>query len=342
MRLALTLAIFALASPAVAQEAGKPVTPTSIVAAASAEEWIEIPQDDLLIMELAPTADGSERTVIIQLMPPPFSQPWVENIKTLARARWWDGKSIYRSVDNWVVQWGGGDPDLGFPEPDVPEGVVAPVVDYTTPAELLDEPVLISEFERDNTLHQSDELLDENGRLWRSYFDVVRVDNFAQMTLHYRGWPIASTLSNDPTDPTAVSWPIHCYGSIGVARDLAPDTGTGSELYAVIGHAPRQLDRNIAVVGRVIAGMAHLSTLPRGTGDYGVYESRDEDTPIASVRLASEHPEGAQYRYEYLDTASESFAKYVHSRANRQDDFYAVPAGGVDICNVQVPVRLIE
>ena len=43
--------------------------------------------------------------------------------------------------------------------------------------------------------------------------------------------------------------------------------------------------------------------------------------------------------YEYLDTSSESFARYVNVRANRDDPFYTVPAGGVDICSVQVPVR---
>ena len=28
---------------------------------------------------------------------------------------------------------------------------------------------------------------------------------------------------------------MHCYGSIGVARDMPPDTGTGAELYVAIG-----------------------------------------------------------------------------------------------------------
>jgi peptidylprolyl isomerase len=40
-----------------------------------------------------------------------------------------------------------------------------------------------------------------------------------------------------------------------------------------------------------------------------------------------------------MDTASAAFAQYLHIRANRHDDFYIRPAGGVDLCNVQVPVR---
>ena len=154
-------------------------------------------------------------------------------------------------------------------------------------------------------------------------------DAFAHGTYFVHGWPLATNLGT--------VWPIHCYAHVGVARNLAPDTGTGAELYAVIGHAPRALDRNIAVIGRVIEGIEHLSTLPRGTGDAGVYATRAEDTPIVSARLASDLPDAPEF--EYLSTDSDSFARYVASRANRQDAFYTVPAGGVDICNVQVPIR---
>ena len=105
-----------------------------------------------------------------------------------------------------------------------------------------------------------------------------------------------------------VTWPVHCYGSVGVARDLSPDTGTGAELYAVIGHAPRQLDRNIAVVGRVIEGIEHLSTLPRGKGEAGVYDDPKLRVPIVSVRLGNELPAAEQPRFEYLATDSPSFA----------------------------------
>ena len=43
--------------------------------------------------------------------------------------------------------------------------------------------------------------------------------------------------------------------------------------------------------------------------------------------------------YEVMDTGSATFASYLKLRANRHDDFYIRPAGGVDLCNVQVPVR---
>jgi peptidylprolyl isomerase len=107
----------------------------------------------------------------------------------------------------------------------------------------------------------------------------------------------------------------------------------------VIGHAPRQLDRNIALVGRVIDGIDRLSSLPRGTGDLGFYKDKGQDVPIASIRLASDIPAAERPSYEYMDTASPAFATYLRIRANRHDAFYIRPAGGVDLCNVQVPVR---
>jgi peptidylprolyl isomerase len=112
----------------------------------------------------------------------------------------------------------------------------------------------------------------------------------------------------------------------------------------VIGHAPRHLDRNIALVGRVIGGMEHLSSLPRGKGALGFYsaEERDRRTPILSVRIASELPEEERPLYEYLSTESGTFAAYAEARANRRDPFFIVPAGGADICNIPVPVRAFE
>ena len=61
--------------------------------------------------------------------------------------------------------------------------------------------------------------------------------------------------------------------------------------------------------------------------------------PIAGIRLASDIPAAERPSYEYMDTGSATFSRYLRLRANRHDDFYIRPAGGVDLCNVQVPVR---
>lgn len=161
---------------------------------------------------------------------------------------------------------------------------------------------------------------------------LAKPDSYAARTGHSAdGWPLAS-------DGKA-AWLTHCYGMVGVARDLAPSTGSGAELYTVIGHAPRHLDRNIAVVGRVIEGMQWLSSLPRGTGALGVYENAGERTPILSVRLASQLPEDERPHFQYRATDNERFAAWVRTRENREPPFFTVPMGGADICNAQAPIR---
>ena len=138
----------------------------------------------------------------------------------------------------------------------------------------------------------------------------------------------------------AHAWLTHCYGMVGVGRDVNPDVGTGAELYAVIGQAPRQLDRNIALVGRVVLGMERLSALPRGTADLGFYATPAERTAIRQARIASDLPPAEQPRLQVLDAASRSVAAWLHVKANRQDNFYLKPAGALDVCNAMPPVRV--
>lgn len=136
------------------------------------------------------------------------------------------------------------------------------------------------------------------------------------------------------------AWITHCYGIVGVGRNMTPDTGTGAELYAVIGHAPRALDRNVAVVGRVVDGFERMTALPRGTADLGFYADPKQRTPIGWVRLASDLPVTEQPRVTYLRPDSASFAHWLQVRANRRDSFFLRPAGAVDLCNALPPVKV--
>jgi peptidylprolyl isomerase len=139
-----------------------------------------------------------------------------------------------------------------------------------------------------------------------------------------------------------LAWLTHCYGAVGVGRDTDPNTGNGSELYAVIGNAPRHLDRNVTVVGRVRAGIELLASLPRGSAELGFYATPAERTTIKSVRLASEMPAAARVRLEVLRTDTPTFAALVDSRRNRHDDWFVRPAGYIELCNVPLPVRTIN
>ncbi|WP_310531771.1 peptidylprolyl isomerase [Novosphingobium sp.] len=300
---ALTLALIAAAPIGAQDKPAAPLAPSEIVAAAPKTDWTAIAPSDLLVMDIAPDAKGRPRRVVIQLMPPPFSQGWIGNIRKLAAARFWDGTSVNRVQDNYVVQWG-----------DATEKKALPAGLATVP--------------------ESEYLVSDPRRFpFRVEVDNESVhDSYADYAMPIMGWPVA--FFEDGV------WPVHCYGMVGVGRNLSPDTGTGAELYTVIGHAPRHLDRNIAVVGRVIEGIEHLSSLPRGTEALGFYRTAKERTKIRSVRLGNEVT--GLPGYEFLSTESGSFAAYADARANRRDAFFIRPAGGADVCNIPVPVRRVS
>ena len=129
--------------------------------------------------------------------------------------------------------------------------------------------------------------------------------------------------------------------TVGAGRGMEADSSNGTELYVVIGQSPRQLDRNITTVGRVISGMERLSVLARGTGPLGFYEKAGQRTPIRAIRLAATVPEAEREPIEVFRTDTPAWEALVESRRNRRDDWYRHPAGHIDLCNVPVPVRAI-
>lgn len=160
-------------------------------------------------------------------------------------------------------------------------------------------------------------------------------DTYAPQTGFSDGFPVAR-------DPSAGRvWLTHCYGMVGVGRDVAADSGSGSELYAVIGQSPRNLDRNVTLVGRVIEGIEVFSTLPRGTGALGFYEKPEQPVPIISVRLASDLPMAERPKFEALRTDSATFRALLHERRARPDPWYKHSPGHIGVCNMPLPVRAV-
>jgi len=301
------------ATAATAQEAAKPAAPSpgEIVDAAPVGDWVEIAAHDLMVMDLAPDAAGKPRRVVIQLIGAPFSQGWVDNIRNLVAKRYYDGLAVIRVQDNYVTQWGDPAEEEGPDVRPLPEGLkVMPESDYVV---------------RGGDVAN-----------WQKFKDLTYPKgSISSYSAFSDGWPIVASGTPD----SLAKWPTHCYGMVGVARDMSPNTGDGSSLYTVIGHAPRHLDRNIALAGRVIGGMEHLSALPRGSGPLGFYTEDETRPEIVSVRIADELPESERPRFAYLSTDSDAFARYADARANRRDPFFIVPAGGADICNIPVPVK---
>jgi peptidylprolyl isomerase len=267
------------------------------------------------LLEASPAADwrplAPEDTLQLELpsgqvvieLAPDFAPGHAANLRALARARYFDGLAVVRAQDNFVVQWG--DPAAG----EAGQERLITGAQRTLPPE----------FTRPS-----------------AGLPFVRLpdgDVYAPEVGFVRERPVG----RDPASGQA--WLAHCYGMVGAGRDDAPDSGGGAELYVVIGHAPRQLDRNITVVGRVVQGMELLSALPRGPAPMGFYQDPAARTPIRSLRLAADLPPAERAALELLRTDSATFTALVASRRNRRDPWYLVPAGRIDLCSVPLPVR---
>ena len=281
-------------SGAAADEAAPAPTVQQILDASPASDWRRPDPADTLYLEL----DAGR--VVIELAPR-FAPAHADNIRTLAREGFWDGLSIYRAQDNFVVQFG---------DPTEDEEARKPLGSARA--------TLPAEFERPGSGLDFTALPDADGWSHQAGF----ID----------GFPAARA-----ADGTA--WLAHCYGMVGAGRGMAADSSNGSELYVVIGQAPRQLDRNITTVGRVIEGIELLSAIPRGPDPMGFYEDPARRTPIIAIRLASEVPADEHSNLELLRTDSATFAAVTEARRNRRDDWYHVPAGHIDLCNVPLPTR---
>jgi peptidylprolyl isomerase len=62
--------------------------------------------------------------------------------------------------------------------------------------------------------------------------------------------------------------------------------------------------------------------------------------PRVSPRRATLPPPTERLALEALRTESPTFRTLVESRRFRKDDWYKVPAGHVDVCNVPLPIRI--
>lgn len=240
--------------------------------------------------------------VVIELAPS-FAPKNVANIKTLAGEKFFDGLAIIRSQDNYVVQWG---------DPAEDEDEARPFGSASATA--------APEFFR-----SSDGL------------EITAIDSrdaYADAVGFADGFPVGSDGKQ--------SWLTHCYGMVGVARGTEPDSGNGSSLYVITGHAPRHLDRNITLAGRVLSGIEHLTILPRGTGTLGFYETADERTPIISIQTGDEVAHEDRVHIEVLRTDTTAFTNYVKSRTFRNEEWFVEPTGRIEICNIIPPVQTAD
>ncbi len=287
--LLLTIACAARAADA---PASAPRAMAEILAQSTPSDWREPDPANTLYVELP----GGR--AVIELAPA-FAPRHVENIRLLARERYYDGVFIVRSQDNYVAQWA--DPD----------GQRAVKTGKRT---------LAPEFSR---AIGSDVTLTA----------LPDGDVYAPEVGFANGFPAARDAKAGQT------WLAHCYGMVGAGRDNAPDSGGGTELYVVNGHAPRHLDRNVTLVGRVVKGIELFTSLPRGTEAMGYYAKPEERVPVRSIRVAADVPAAERTPIEVMRTDTATFRELIESRRNRPEEWFLVKAGRIELCNVPVPVR---
>src|SRR3954454_17612590 len=136
---------------------------------------------------------------VVVQLAPKFAPVHVANIQALARANYWDGATVYRVQDNYVAQWGQNESEKPWPAGVTPK----PPEEYMRPIKGL------------------------------SIKPLGSPDAYAPAAGFADGWPIGYS-------PKA-GWATlaHCYSTASVGRGMSPDTGTGGEVYAVLGNGAR-------------------------------------------------------------------------------------------------------
>lgn len=298
--MALALALVLFAqSPAASASPSPPAAPTMADVLAATTDADWRPLDPENTLYL----ELPSGRVVLELAPA-FAPAHAANIRALAREGYFEGLAVLRVQDNYVTQWG--DPFDEDPAKKRPVKAAKPKLagEFTVPVSAA-----------------------------TPFTPLPERDGYAPEVGFADGFHAAR-------DPQAkATWLVHCYGALGVARDVASDSGSGTSLYAVIGHAPRHLDRNITVVGRVVQGMERLSALPRGTGRLGFYETPEERLRLTGLRVAADVPKAERTELQVMRTDTKAFAALVETRRNRREEWYKRPAGHVEICNVPIPVR---
>jgi len=239
--------------------------------------------------------------VVIELAPA-FAPNHAANVKALVREGYFDGLSINRVHDNYVAQWGDANP----------AATRRPFKDAKA--------TLPGEFDR----AIGPDL---------PFTPAPDGDVYAAEA----GWSMGFPAARDPK--TGRTWMPYCYGVLGTARGAAPDSGGGSQLFVIIGHSPRHLDRNYTAFGRVVKGIELLSSLPRGTGNLGFYEKPEQRVPVQKVRVAKDMPEAERTPLQIFRTDTPTFTALVNARRTRTEPGFEYPVGRIEVCNVSIPVK---
>lgn len=171
-----------------------------------------------------------------------------------------------------------------------------------------------------------------------SYMPVERQnDMYADETGFIDGFAVGRDLKEGTT------WLLHCPGVVAMARGEGPDSSR-TDFYFVIGQAPRYLDRNLNVFGRVVDGMDVVQRIRRGKPEEnGIISDDLKMSRIRRVWLASEVNEDDRLTGLVMDTSSKGFERMLKDRRKRKQAWFQHrPPEVLDACQVPVGSRITK
>jgi peptidylprolyl isomerase len=239
--------------------------------------------------------------VVIELAPA-FAPNHAANVKALVREGYFDGLTVNRVQDNYVAQWG-----------DASEGPAKRAIRQA-------KATLPGEFDRAMGADIP-------------FTPSPDADVYAAET----GWSMGFPVARD--EESGRTWLTYCYGALGTARGNDTASGGGTQLFVIIGHSPRHLDRNYTAFGRVVKGIELLSTLPRGTGPLGFYEKSEQRVAIKSMRVAADLPAAERIALQVLRTDTPTFASLIGARRTRSEESFKYKVSRIEVCNVPIPTK---
>ncbi len=136
-------------------------------------------------------------------------------------------------------------------------------------------------------------------------------------------------------------WLLTCPGVVNLARTSDPNSGT-TDFAIMIGQAPRHLDRNMSIWGRIVYGKELLNSITRGeVSKGGVIEDKAKRSKIVKMTIASDLPKAKQWQIQIEKTNTKAFKDKVQSRRERANDFYLHKGNGnIDICYLNTDVKV--
>ncbi len=176
-------------------------------------------------------------------------------------------------------------------------------------------------------------------------FMVPRSESFTLVEANAAHAPQTGFINGIPAgsdNKTRQQWLLHCPGTLAFARNNDKNSAT-TEFYIVLGQAPRHLDKNMSVVGKVVAGMRHLQQLPRGMrASGGVIESPTSQSQILSARMGDKLSPNERRTFQVQRASHPAYQQKVTLSRNLDNPFYndkSLAPRVIDVCYYQTDIQ---